>query len=71
MKFHRANSEEKSTAIYVLGSIEAPSYSATVNYEFDAKDLTVKLDIAEQWFDEENVDYLIEFLTFAKTQLKK
>jgi len=70
MKFHRVTIDSQSTAIEDQGDFYTTKHGASIQYEFDEDD-TVKLTIDEQWFAKQDLDELISFLQFAKTQFKK
>lgn len=69
MKFHKVAGN--SIAIFDKGAFETSDFEANVRYEFDHKDQSIHLEIDEQWFASKDIDELISFLQFAKTQLTK
>lgn len=69
MKFHRVSEVSGSTPIEREGSFETPNYSAKVQYEFNSPS-EVFLTIDSQYFQSSDLDDLIAFLTFAKTQVR-
>jgi hypothetical protein len=71
MKFHKAVNNDDSVAIYDHGEFETSEFGATVSYKFDPEDHSVRLNIEEQWFTSKDVDELISFLQFTKTQHTK
>lgn len=71
MNFHKVTNKDDSTAIYDEGDFETSDFGAGVSYKFDHKDHSIKLYIDEQWFASKDVDELISFLQFVKTQLNK
>lgn len=71
MKFHKETDDIKSTPISDSGEFELSSMEGIVKYGFDYKDNTLRLEIDDMWLDGEDIDSLISFLQFAKTQLAK
>ena len=71
MKFHKADEGGVSVAIAKEGRFETSSMEAGVSYDFDPRDHTVQLEIENMWFDTTDIDDLIAFLQFAKTELQK
>lgn len=71
MKFHKATETNNSIAIFDEGEFETTELGATVSYKFDHNDHSLRLTIDDMWFESSDVSELIDFLTFAKTQLTK
>lgn len=71
MKFYRVTTAQDGEAIPDKGKLTTPSLEAELSYRFDDDDGTIHINIDDMWFDGEDLDYLIAFLKFAKTQLKK
>jgi hypothetical protein len=70
MNFHRINIDSQSTAIDSQGDFCTTDTGAEIQYNFDTDD-TVKLTINGQWFSNQDLNELISFLQFVKTQFKE
>lgn len=70
MKFYRLNDAQVGTAVSTTGTFETSETDAGVEYRFDEDD-AVMLTINQMWFYKKDLDDLIDFLQFAKTQFKK
>lgn len=53
------------------GSIVTQEYEATVGYRFDKNDVTIELNIEEQWFTHSDLLDLEAFIAAAKKRLLK
>lgn len=50
------------------GELDFPILGATVNYVVEGD--AIQLTIDDQWFEKDDIDYLIDFLNSAKEILK-